>query len=227
MPQRPMPQRLGVSHRRSLVLTGAAAMGPVAIALAGCGASATDASTVTVERQAASAMPDTKACPEQSPSFTYRSKIVNQLPSPIMLEAGQYDCNDWSGVSTPGQVFTGKIIQPGETMSFALEPRKNVNRAWTMEFVGVSGSPSYGTARLSINVIAHNDQIEVAGSTRVYGRKPFNSKLCHLLPMEQTGAPRTPEAKWPELFTRVSLGVISYGGRMTLANMCGDVAIAP
>jgi hypothetical protein len=93
-------------------------------------------------------MGDTKTCPEHSPSFTYRSKIVNQLPSPIMLNAGQYDCNDWSGVSTPGKAFTGKIIQPGETMSFTLEPRRNVNRACAMEFLGASGSPSFGTARL-------------------------------------------------------------------------------
>lgn len=48
-----MPQRLGVSRRRSLVLTGAVAMGAMAIALAGCGSSAKDASTVTVDRQAA------------------------------------------------------------------------------------------------------------------------------------------------------------------------------
>jgi hypothetical protein len=33
-------------------------------------------------------------------------------------------------------------------MSFTLEPRRNVNRAWTMEFLGASGSPSIGTARL-------------------------------------------------------------------------------
>ena len=98
--------------------------------------------------QAAGAMGDTKTCPEHSPSFTYRSKIVNELPSPIMLNAGKYDCNDWSGVSTPGKAFTGKIIQPGETMSFTLEPRRNVNRAWTMEFLGASGSTSFGTARL-------------------------------------------------------------------------------
>ena len=215
-----MPQRLGVSRRRSLVLTGAAAMGAMAIALAGCGSSAKDASTVTVDRQAAGALGDTKTCPEQSPSFTYRSKIVNQLPSPIMLKAGQYDCNDWSGVSTPGKAFTGKIIQPGETMSFTLEPRRNVNRAWTMEFLGASGSPSLGTARLSIDVIAHNDQIEVAGSKAVYRRKPFEAMFCKLLPMERTSAPPTPEAKWPKLFITVSLGVISYDGRVNLASMC-------
>ena len=222
-----MPQRLGFSRRHSLVATGAATMGAVVLALAGCGASATDASTVAVERQAASAVSDTETCPEQSPSFTYRSKIVNQLPSPIMLRAWQYDCNDWSGALTPGKVFTGKIIQPGETMSFALEPRRNVSRAWTMEFMGVGGNPFYGTARLSIPVIAHNDQIEVEGSTRVRRSKPNEEMSCELLPMEQTGAPATPEAKWPEGFWRVSLGLISRGGRVTLASMCSETTPAP
>jgi hypothetical protein len=222
-----MPLRLGFSRRRSRVAAGAAAMGAVVIALAGCGASATDASTAAVERQASGAMPDTKTCPEQSPSFTYRSKIVNRLPSPIMLMAGQYDCNDWSGASTPGKVFTGKIIQPGETLSFSLEPRRNVSRAWTMEFVGVSGSPSYGTARLSIPVIAYNDQIEVEGSTRVRRSKPNEEMSCYLLAMEQTGAPATPEAEWPKYFWRVSLGLISRGGRVTLASMCSETSVAP
>lgn len=205
--------------RRALALAiPAMALGAIA---AGCGESPTTGTSATQVREAAAAA-DTRTCPKNGPSFTYKATIANRLPTSIMLRASEYDCNDWDGVSTPGHAFTGQVIKPGEKRTFILQPAKYTERNWTMEIVRPPGSTSLGRARMTIPKTMYEDRIEVAGSTNYSipkeqaGQGP---ETCDFLPMAQTGAPDT---RWSEIgwFWEVAISVVSRDGRVAIASAC-------
>lgn len=191
---------------------------------AGCGGSES-AEVPSATRQAAAAG-DTRTCAPRNPSFTFKATIANTLPFAVMLRASEYDCNDWDGVSTPGRSFTGKVLKPGETREFILQAVKYTTRKWTMEFVGESGSPSYGKARLVLPQTGLSwDRIEVEGATRGYNpawkQGGPGPDACDFLGLGAVTAPDTP---WTQIksFTRVPLSLVSRDGRFTLASLCGN-----
>lgn len=180
--------------------------------------------TKTPERLASSGG-DTRTCPPRNPSFTYDGAIKNHLSFPVRLLARDYDCNDWDGVSTPGRTYTGKVIPPGETQNFTLQPVKYTTRNWTMEFLEESGG-RLGTARLKIPQRALSaDAIQAEGATKQNAPPPKTTgkrtDTCWLLPF--VSAPKgTPDTSWSEVdpFFDVSLSLIYYKGRITLASEC-------
>ena len=212
-------------NRKALTLT-LPALALAALA-AGCGGSdsaQSPAATGAATKQAAAATGDTRTCPKNSPSFTYTPTIRNLLDSPIMLNASQYDCNDWDGTSTPGRAFTGQVIQPGERRTFTLQPARNTTRNWTMEFVGTGGTPFYGRARLRIpTTTVQADSIKAVGAKDAVAPELNDYKVvtCAFLPMERTGAPAT---GWADLqpFFDVAITVVSRDGFITLATACGS-----
>lgn len=210
---------------KSTKLTTAVSIVTLSFILAGCSGStnADDASPTTqVTRAAAPAFkPDKSTCTERGPSFTYRNGIVNTLPFAIRLDAGEYDCNDWSGQSTPGHAFTGKILQPGETMDFVLEVVKYTTRWWTLAISPADGGAPFGTARLKMPQTSLDfDRIEILGSDKV---QVDNDEIeaCQVSKMSQTDAPATPKGDYPRYFTySPALGVVSRDGRVMLASFC-------
>ncbi|MFM9045637.1 MAG: hypothetical protein ACKOL0_07630, partial [Solirubrobacterales bacterium] len=138
-------------------------------------------------------------------------------------------------VSTPGRTFTGKVILPGETRNFTLQPVNNTTRNWTMEFLEQSGG-RLGTARLkiplkstfktsqAIQAEGATEQSKPSGQPKPIGRRP---DICWLLPF--VSAPKgTPDTSWSEVDLRsyVSLSLIYYKGRINLATKCTKVAIS-
>lgn len=209
-------------------LTTALSIVTLAFILAGCGGSPdTDGLSPTTQatREAAAAFtPDKSTCAPRGPSYTYKAGLRNNLPFAIRLDAGEYDCNDWSGVNTPGVAFTGKILQPGEALSFTLEPVKYTTRWWTLSISPAGGGTSFGTARLKLpqTVIYEQDSIQISASQEVFVSIPGSvAYKCSLLPMSPTNAPTTPQREYPDYFIDATpLGVISYDGRITLAGHC-------
>lgn len=134
-----------------------------------------------------------------------------------MLVAREYDCSDWSGVSTPGRAFTGKVLMPGERLSVTLEPFRGFDHPWTLDVLGSGGAPWFGSARLQIPAGPRTDErLEAIGSTQtVYGP----SEACNVLPMERTGARQSPQSQWWD-FSGADLGVVSYQGRITIVSNC-------
>ena len=137
------------------------------LALAACGSDSSSAGTETAARAASGdPFPDTKTCPEKSPSFDWSGSILNRLPVAVSLAAGEYTCNDWSGVSTPGAVLDGKVLEPITTtyqnsFGFSLEPRKNTTREWTMQFAPADGGEPYGRARVYLTKEAMWTALEI------------------------------------------------------------------
>lgn len=212
-----------MTPRRALLLIPIVAVG---VAAAGCGGSDTAQTTTSAARQAAAVIGDTRTCPANSPSFTYKATIRNRLDSPIMLRASEYDCNDWDGTSTPGHAFSGQVLQPGEKRTFTLQPAKYTTRNWSMDFVGPTGNPFYGRARLQIQQTSvESDSIKAVGSKEDGGWtvNRHGVQSCYLLPMETTGAPDTGMSDI-EFFTHVPLTVMVRNGRITLATVCSGMA---
>jgi len=206
-------------------LTSALSIVTLAFILAGCGGSQsadTPAPSTQVVREAAVAFkPDKGTCTERGPSYTYRNGIVNTLPFAIRLDAGEYDCNDWSGQSTPGHAFTGKILQPGETLDFVLEPVKYTTRWWTLAISPANGGAPFGTARLTMPQTGLDaERIEILGSDEVRVAD-HGVDFCQVSKMSQTDARATPKSDYPRYFTdSPSLGVVSHDGRVMLAGFC-------
>lgn len=189
----------------------------IGLGVVGCGGSQT--AETPQARQAVADGGETTTCPEISNTFTFSSVVQNKLPEPIMLKARDYTCSDWSGVSTPGHAFTGKVIQPGEKLPFVLEARRSVVRTWTMEITGANGAPSLGAARLTIPTEFDPGltRIKMVGATIVRDRNGFK---CDVLPMEKARFPATPMSQWPAPFWKVPLGVISYDGAVAFVGNC-------
>ena len=142
--------------------------------LSGCSGSSDPeqaAPSTQVEREAAvSFKPNDSTCAPRGPSYTYKAGIRNNLPFAIRLDAGEYDCNDWSGVNTPGVAFTGKVLQPREVLAFTLEPVKYTTRWWTLAITPAGGGSSFGSARLKLpqTVIYEQDSIQISASQDVF-----------------------------------------------------------
>lgn len=229
----PIPTHHGVQPRganfvksrkeRVHLLSGIAAVVSLGLLLGGCGGSPeTDAAapTTPVTREAAAAFkPDKSTCTERGPSYTFTSSIINRLPVAIRLDAGEYECNDWSGTRTPGHAFTGKILQPGEKLTIVLEAVKYTTRWWTLMISPIDGGPAFGTARLSMPQTAlTEDHIEILGSTQVWLPKNENLSYCSVLEMGSTSVSSTDQRDYPEYYNH--LGVVSYNGRVSLAGYC-------
>jgi len=134
-----------------------------------------------------------------------------------MLAARDYDCSDWSGESTPGRAFTGKVLMPGGRLYVRLESR-GANTPWTLELLGSGGAPSLGTARVRIPTQTKAERrLEVNGSTRIEYMP--GEAVCRVLPMGRTGAPQNPQSQWLD-FDTSELGVVSYQGRITIVSEC-------
>ena len=124
------------------------------LALSACGTDSADVGSTTERGATGTGLtPETKTCPEESPSFDWNGEIVNRLPVAVQLTIGDYTCNDWSGASTPGAVLNGKVLQPAKGalepgLKFGLEPRRNTTRIWTTQFEPAGGGDPYGTARV-------------------------------------------------------------------------------
>lgn len=191
---------------------GAALLGVVAT---GCGGTDTTASsTVASERQAAMAG-ETFTCPEAD-SSTWNPTIINYLPVPITLRAREYSCDDWSGTSTPGRAFSGKVLQPGERRAFTLEARIAAKtREWTMEIM--DGATSLGTARMLMSR-GTSGWITIRGAETVYRPAGVSGDMdvCTILPMEPT---RFAATQWSS-FRKKDLLVVSRDGRTSLASRC-------
>lgn len=200
----------------------------VSLLVGGCSGSQVsdgDSTSTQVEREAAAGFkPNDSTCAPRSPSYTYKASIKNTLPFAIRLDAGEYDCNDWSGVNTPGVAFTGKVLQPGEVLPFTLEPVKYTTRWWTLAISPSDGGARFGTARLTMpqTVLEDYDRIEISSSQKIPVRIPGSIAMyCHLLPMSPTNASTTPQSQYPDYFIdQTPLSVISYDGRVTLAGYC-------
>lgn len=138
-----------MSARVSGATVAALAIGVLGILMGGCGGSDSNdqaAQEASVNRAAsADGFPDSKTCPEKSPSFSVDLKVLNLIPWAIKMNAGDYTCDDWSGVSTPGRELNDQVVGSGETRTFRLEPRKYRTRNWTMQF-GTDGGGVYGRA---------------------------------------------------------------------------------
>ena len=199
----------------------------VGLLISGCSGSSDPkqaAPPTQVEREAAfSFKPNDSTCAPRGPSYTYKAGIRNNLPFAIRLDAGEYDCNDWSGVNTPGVAFTGKVLQPGESLSFTLEPVKYTTRWWSLAISPAAGGSPFGIARLTMpQTSLDTDRIEISASQQVFVEIPNSiAYKCSLLPMSPTNAPTTPQSEYPDYFIyQTPLGVISYDGRVTLAGFC-------
>ena len=180
--------------KRATVSVVLAAVACSAIA-AGCGGDApgtgaASAESATAAREAAtpgSTMPSTDACPDETGSTTVQVKIVNRLPEGVAFSAGQYDCSDWSGTSTP-RVFNGLEVAAGQTGTATLEKRSRAkgNAPFTLG-VASSGIP-LGQARITI---AANSKISAKGQGSWEELFAGGDIGCSFAPLDDTGAPDT------------------------------------
>jgi hypothetical protein len=120
-------------------------------------------SNEVVDREAGS---DDTSCPEQS-SKMFVGHIINGLPVPVTLSAprNSWICDDWSGVSTPGGVFNGKVLEPGERHPFRLEIHRNASGYFTL------GSKAIGYEGV--------DQVVMEGDTRLMAGGQIDWQLEH------------------------------------------------
>jgi hypothetical protein len=103
--------------------------------------------SMPLEAGAGDTWPRRVECPERR-SWTMKAKVNNSTSLSLTLGAGPVDCNDWSGVSTPPTVMTGRTLSEGDTSAFNLEPSDNTDRNWT---IGVmAGSKEIGRFRARI-----------------------------------------------------------------------------
>ena len=194
------------------------------VLLAGCGNSDPSgdaaATTSVAKRAAAGFVAQTNTCDEHS-SWTYRPRFANLSSRAVVLRAGEYTCDDWSGVSTPGNVFNGIRMYPGE-QRFTLEPRDNVTRTWTMEISPAGSDTPFGTARMLISV--GTQTLTVSGSSTV---AIAGGKKCDYLQLAPTGDFDTPMSEWSRLPGRASLGFVVYKGQFTVVSDCREENPAP
>ena len=201
--------------RRLLPIVSLACLAASALVLSACGGSTSDSGST---RAAAplSVVPDTKTCPERSPSFTFNGTIVNRLKVPVTLQVGEYTCDDWSGASTPGAVMTGRTIESGRWIDVTLEPRTYRNRMWTMEFVAADGSTSFGDARIALptSTIEPFWTANGAGSYERTWKFQGDDITATFLPIGPTGQADTPTSLLPAAST--DMGIVAYRKQVAL-----------
>ncbi len=97
------------------------------------GATAEQASSEVVNRSASA---DDTSCPDQG-SRNFPGYIINGLPRDIQLSVprNSWNCDEWSGVSTPGGVFDGKTLVSGGRYPFRLEPAPRTSK-FTIQMTG-------------------------------------------------------------------------------------------
>lgn len=193
---------------------------------AGCSDGLRDATRSAPERSASDA-----SCREKN-SFTWEMQFRNLTPDPIRLEASTIDCYDWSGRSTPINVFSGESLKVGVLQTFRLEPRTNTDRSWTLSFW--VGGTLLSTARFTIPKNAIVNPIVVSSDRRVSwdvqgvpgGRalEDFSFAITRLAP---TNLPNTPTAavksliddeRRSDLGSDRIVGVIVIDGYIALAS---------
>jgi hypothetical protein len=115
--------------------------------LVACGGDNGSSSTGTTAEQASSEVVNRSAsaydtsCPDRG-SQTFRGYIINGLPRDIALSVprNSWNCDYWSGVSTPGGVFDGKTLVSGGRYPFRLEPSRhgnsNSSASFTVQLTG-------------------------------------------------------------------------------------------
>lgn len=192
--------------------------------------SSTDRSAAPVEdtgplsASVESFMPDTKTCPDKS-SFTVKRKVTNELPFPIVLSAGEYTCNDWSGVSTPGRAFDNLLLGPGESKSVTLEAADNVTRNWTLAVKQEGANGYLGKLRMSIPVATlglGSNPVRVADSRKIpapdgSGRDTW---YCDVLDLSRTNEPNTPGSRWDKYFSDDMVSFVALDGSVTAVSYC-------
>lgn len=101
-------------------------------------------------RSASAEWPEQVTCPEHS-SWSAPVIVDNNTAVPIKLTAGEIDCYDWSGVSTPPTVFNDQVVGAHSSRTFTLEARDNINRYWSMRFHSDGNNPAaLGGARVRL-----------------------------------------------------------------------------
>lgn len=210
-------------RRRLLLPLACITVAAAPFVLGACGSDSSGTGTATSTRAADSdPFPDTKTCPEKSPSFDWSASILNRLPVAVSLAVGEYTCNDWSGVSTPGAVLDGKVIKPLTTtydnsFGFSLEPRKNVTRKWTMQFAPADGGEPYGRARVYITPEPLGDPIMTTPDQGTYDRTwryqgdRMKGWFLRLGPID---APDTPTSLLPQDAT--TMGIVVHEGHVAI-----------
>lgn len=177
-------------------------------------------------------IPDTKTCPEKS-SFTVKRKVTNELPFPIVLSAGEYSCNDWSGVSTPGRAFNNLLLGPGESKSVTLEAADNVARNWTLA-VKQDGANGYlGKLRMTIPIAGalglEYTSVRVADSRKIPAPEGSgrNTEYCDVLDLSRTNEPNTPGSRWDWYFPYDMVSFVALDGSVTAVSYCIFSTVSP
>lgn len=186
--------------------------------LAACGGeSTTTADTGATTRAAvAGQIPDSKTCPDRSPSFDWSGSIINRLAVPVELVVGEYTCDDWSATGTPGAVMNGTTIDANRYVNVALEPRTYRNRQWTMRIQPADGGAPLGTARVFLPTSAIDPFMSTPGQG-AYERSwksAGNTITATFLPLEATGEADTPTSLLPTYSSR--MGIVVHQGRVAL-----------
>jgi len=169
-------------------------------------------------------VPDTKTCPDKS-SFTVKRKVTNELPFPIVLSAGEYTCNDWSGASTPGRAFDNLLLGPGESKSVTLEAADNVTRNWTLA-VKQGGANGYlGKLRMSIPVATlglGSNPVMVADSRTIFAPEGSGryTERCDVFDLARTNEPNTPGSRWNWYFSEDMFSFVVLDGSVTAVSVC-------
>ncbi len=94
---------------------------------------------------------------------------MSRLPVPVTLSAprNSWICEDWSGVSTPGGVFNGTVVEPGSKHPFRLELHRNAAGNFILRVEGIE--------ERSLNAAAIAGEAELTAITRtnwaLYPRK--------------------------------------------------------
>lgn len=208
---------IAVTSKHIVSAVGACSLGALALGVAGCGTTPADeaASTPSTRGAVTAFVADTKACPDRSGSWTYKPVVVNLTDAFIVLRAGDYTCNDWSGTSTPGRVFNREVLPPNLPTRFTLEPRDNVSRNWTMEFTPRNEAGSLGTARMSVG--AGSSTLRVAGSSEVSISK---DTTCDIRGISPTSLADTPMPALAAIRGKASLAIAVYKGKFSLVSFC-------
>jgi hypothetical protein len=159
------------------------------------GENAAEASSNEVVNREASS--DDTSCPEQT-SQTFEGYIINGLPVPVTLSVprNNWICEDWSGASTPGRVFNGKVVQAGERHYFGLELRFWVTGNFTLGskaigYEGVDQVVMEGETRLKA-FLKSETRLEPADGVQ---QEPWlGSSTCRFVPIAT--APREWKGSW-------------------------------